>query len=126
MKLELPLLTSDHEIDMQRFVRVMIPDLANEHLPLESLNEEADEGLSWPSRYTALPDIYSRKSTDEKLDVSPVVLSYMANTLDCGNGIPKHVLFENVELPVNKVLLLPHHLLALELTLVPRNRRQDM
>ena len=122
MKLELPLLMSDHEIDMQSFVRVMVSDLANEHLPLESLDEEADEGLSWPSKCTALTDIYSRKSTDERLDVSPVVLSHMANTLDCGDGITKYVLFEDVELPVDKVLLLPHHLLASELTLVDRNR----
>ena len=123
MKLELPLLTSDHEIDMQRFVRVIIPDLANEHLPLESLDEEADEGLSWPSRDAALPDVYSRKNTNEKLEVSPVLLSYMCNTLDYGDGITKHLLFEDVELPAKKVQLLPLYLLALELTLVDRSLR---
>lgn len=126
MKLELPLLTSDHDIDMQRFARVMVPDLANEHLPLESLDEEADEGLSWPSTYAALPDLYSRQSSNEKLEVSPVLMSYMRNALDYGNGITKHVLFENVELQRKEVQLLPHHLLALELTLIDRNRSQDM
>ena len=127
MKLELPLLMSDHEIDLHSFVRLMVPDLAKEHLPLESLDEEADEGLSWPSRYAALQNVYSRKSTNEKMEVSSAVLSYLRSTLDYDNEITKNALFEDVELPANKVqLLAPHHLLALELTLVARNVGSDI
>ena len=103
MKLELPLLRSDHDLDMQDFPRTLVPDLANEHLPLESLDEEADEGLSWPSRYSTLLDMYSFKSMAEKFEVSPDLLSLMRNALGHENGTAEHMAFEAVEILQSKV-----------------------
>ena len=73
MKLELPMLSTDHELDMSEFAKSVIPDLINEHLPLESLDEEADEGMSWPSAFTDLLDDVFQRFKAEKV----VVLGYL-------------------------------------------------
>ena len=70
LKQELPLLSSDHELDLLNFVPRIVPNLEDEFLPLENLDEEADEGLTWPSKYYELPEIYDRKSRSEKFEIS--------------------------------------------------------
>lgn len=77
MKIEIPMLRTDHEDDVRAFCRPMMPDLANEHLPLESLDQEADEGLTWPSSCQKLPDQYMRAAEKERLEVSIVELNYL-------------------------------------------------
>lgn len=74
MKVETPILTTDHESDMQAFGCPIMPDLTNEHLPLESLDEEGDEGLTWPSAYEELPGIYLQTLWKEALEVSTEAL----------------------------------------------------
>lgn len=81
MKIEIPMLKTDHESDMQAFPCLMMPDLANEHLPLESLDNEADEGLMWPSSCQKLPDQYMRAAETERLDVSIDELNYLQASL---------------------------------------------
>ena len=82
LKLELPLLRSDHEVDMLNFGHQVLPDLEHEFLPLEAVNEEADEGLTWPSTCYQLPEKFANKSTSEKLCVSSNALAYLQETLN--------------------------------------------
>lgn len=70
MKHELPLLRSDHELDVLRFASPIVPDLENAFLPLETVDVEEDEGLEWPSSYYALPDEVDQKSKSEKIEAS--------------------------------------------------------
>ena len=77
MKIEIPILVTDHESDMRAFRELMVPDLANEHLPLESLDEEADEGPTWPSACQELPDRYMQIAREERLELSIDVLRYL-------------------------------------------------
>ncbi|KAI9705433.1 MAG: hypothetical protein M1836_006188 [Candelina mexicana] len=54
-KLELPLLRTDHELDVREFGQRIIPDFRRLNLPLEKVDEEDDEGLSWPKNTYRLP-----------------------------------------------------------------------
>ncbi|MCJ1378583.1 hypothetical protein MMC17_001682 [Xylographa soralifera] len=93
LKLEPPLLRSDHELDMRQFGRRIVPDLSSEHLPLEKVNDESDEGLGWPSSYGELPTEASARSLVEKLAISKDVLLYLRDTLqqfDPGEEQPRY------------------------------------
>lgn len=81
LKIEEPLLRSDHTLDMQQFGGWIIPDLANERLPLEKVNDEEDEGLVWPSKYDELRSSAANKSESEKLVVSKDILLYLNGVL---------------------------------------------
>ena len=82
LKLELPLLRSDHEVDMLNFGPQIVPDLEHEFLPLETVNEEVDEGLAWPPPCYQLPGKFANKSASEKLHVSSNALAYLQETLN--------------------------------------------
>ena len=81
LKQELPLLRSDHESDMQEFACRTVPDLKNELLPLEPIDEEADEGLEWPEKYRELSDQIWCNIQSEKLVVPREALYYLQQTL---------------------------------------------
>ena len=81
-KLELPLLRSDHEMDMLELLRRSEPDLAEEFIPFEKVDDEQDEGLAWPSYCYAWPDWYFQQAENEKLEVTRDVFSYMNAALD--------------------------------------------
>ncbi|KAL8825383.1 MAG: hypothetical protein Q9191_004451 [Dirinaria sp. TL-2023a] len=81
MKVEVPMLTTDHEIDMLHFASPLVPDLAHEHLPFESVDDEADQGLFWPSQLYRLPDEYMTEAEKEQLEISKDDLMSMHETL---------------------------------------------
>lgn len=81
LKIELPLLRSDHELDVQQFVGRNVPNLANDHLPLEKVDDERDEGLSWPSSYIDYQINATARSVTEKIDVSKDVVLYIRDIL---------------------------------------------
>ena len=81
LKQELPMLRTDHELDMRNFAPQIIPNLVHEFLPLERVDEEADEGLKWPVKYSALPEEFASKFQSERLQVPVNVLVYLKNTL---------------------------------------------
>ncbi|KAL2044333.1 hypothetical protein N7G274_003038 [Stereocaulon virgatum] len=81
MKHELPLLRSVHELDMLNFAPQVVTDLKHEFLPLETVDEEADEGLTWPSKCHDLPDQYARRSASEKLQVSSDAFAFLKEIL---------------------------------------------
>lgn len=81
-KHELPLLRTDHEVDMLDFAHRIVPNLANEFFPFEKVNDEEDEGFGWPSKYLALPEEVFQRAQSEKLVVAKDVLAYIASVLD--------------------------------------------
>jgi hypothetical protein len=70
LKMELPILRTDHELDMRSFGCQVVPDLSGNNIPFEGVDEENDEGLSWPSASLDLPKIFEEKAKGEKLEVS--------------------------------------------------------
>ncbi|KAL8665911.1 MAG: hypothetical protein Q9202_001847 [Teloschistes flavicans] len=81
-KLESPLLRTDHEADMLMFVRKIEPNLAEELLPTEKVDDELDEGFRWPSYCRDLPDKVFQEAQSEKLEVPKDVLGYIKAALD--------------------------------------------
>ncbi|KAL8930988.1 MAG: hypothetical protein Q9208_000089 [Pyrenodesmia sp. 3 TL-2023] len=83
-KQELPLLRTDHEVDMLNFAHRIVPNLADEFFPSEKVNDEEDEGFGWPSKYLALPEQVFQRAQNEKLVVGKDVLAYIGSVLDTG------------------------------------------
>ncbi len=103
MKQELPLLRSDPELDQLRFAPKIVPDLEHEFLPLETVDEEADEGLEWPTSCYDLPDQLHRKVKAEKLEVSNDALLFLQEALNFGLQDDEPAAVEDVELPYTTV-----------------------
>ncbi|KAL8821598.1 MAG: hypothetical protein Q9223_000387 [Gallowayella weberi] len=82
LKIELPLLRSDHEADMLDFVHYIEPNLANEFIPFEKVDDEQDEGLGWPSYCHDWPEMFFQKAQSEKMNVAKDVVLYLNATLD--------------------------------------------
>lgn len=87
LKLEQPLLRTDHEFDVQDFLnlREEVPLLANTPLEPIQLNEENDEGLSWSMKNQDLPKQLDAQLKNEKLEVSSNGLSMLASILKPGS-----------------------------------------
>jgi hypothetical protein len=82
-RLELPLLKTDHETDCKHFARrddfeIKLQDVK---LPLEMVNEESNEGLIWPSRFSALGVEVLEELKREKISVSKDVIFYLQTSL---------------------------------------------
>jgi hypothetical protein len=70
LKLELPLLRTDNELDLLGFGSTKIPNVADAHIPIESIEEENDEGLQWPFQYLDFPGRIFKGIEKEKIQVS--------------------------------------------------------
>ncbi|MCJ1472400.1 hypothetical protein MMC13_001048 [Lambiella insularis] len=81
LKIESPLLRSDHELDVRHFGGRIIPNLANEHLPYEKVDDERDEGLCWPNSYNDIHTKATLMSAAEKFEVSRDIVLYIRDTL---------------------------------------------
>ena len=103
MKLELPLLRTDHEIDVIRFASPIVPDLENEFLPTETVDTEEDEGLEWPSSFRALPDKFSNILKSEKIGASKDDFLYLQKTVSCHLEGVDNIGFEMADLSYKKV-----------------------
>ena len=99
LKHELPLLRSDHELDMLQFAPRIVPDLEHEFLPLDNTSDEADEGFTWPAACYQLPEEYSRRSTSEKLQVSGDAFVCLQETLNFHREDGNPGVFEHDEVP---------------------------
>ncbi|KAI9792630.1 MAG: hypothetical protein M1833_001034 [Piccolia ochrophora] len=69
LKLEPPILHTDHELDIRNFGPHLEPDIEHVNLPLQRVDEERDEGLTWPSSSYKLPRQYDAKVDAERLEV---------------------------------------------------------
>lgn len=69
LKHDLPVLRSDPEVDLRRFAAGFELDVRElrRNIPLEKIDEEADEGLGWPARVTGLVREVARGVQREKI-----------------------------------------------------------
>lgn len=83
LRVELPLLRSDHATDCREWAKkVDIPVLLEHHnLPEEILNDELDEGLGWPTSYLDLPQQFDKKTEEEKIVVDRSAMLGLADML---------------------------------------------
>jgi hypothetical protein len=82
-KLELPLLKTDHETDCKNFARrddfeIKLCDIK---FPLEVVNEENNEGIAWPSRFSSIGAHVLEKLKQEKITVSREDLIHLQDAL---------------------------------------------
>ena len=84
-KVEIPLLKTDHELDMYAFYRSQRSDeLPNYQIPLEQLNDEADDGMAWPSSCNGLPARYDEELAAEKISVTRDILLQLQSNIKDG------------------------------------------
>jgi hypothetical protein len=81
-KLELPLLKSDHEMDLNRFIRQPRPDLSSLVLPFEPVDQESNEGFDWHPSMLELPKDEENKIWKERLQIPKETLIYIKEILD--------------------------------------------
>ena len=81
LKLELPVLTSDYELDSLSFGSTTLPDFKKLQIPSEAIDEQNDEGFEWPTTYLDYPARCDTNFKAEKLSVSKNALVYLQNTL---------------------------------------------
>lgn len=81
LKQELPILSTDPDLDVIGFGSVALPDLQHEKIPFEVVNEENDEGFQWPTRYFAYPSQVSETVKHEKLVVPREALVLLQQTI---------------------------------------------
>jgi hypothetical protein len=84
LKIELPLLHSDHEGDCEQFGRregfeVKLEDVK---LPFEVVSEESGQGLKWPSHFRALGTKTTEELKQERISVSKDTVGYLSGTLE--------------------------------------------
>lgn len=95
LKLELPLLKSDHERDCKEFARrdtfeIKLQDIK---LPLELIDEEKGEGLGWPRSLRAYGQEIIDQAKKEKIMVKRDTMTFIQNsvriewTTDDENGL---------------------------------------
>jgi len=81
LRQELPVLRSDHELDLLNFGDTAVPDFKNSQIPSEITVEENDEGFGWPTRYLDYPAQCDARVKAEKLAISREVLVYLQDTI---------------------------------------------
>jgi hypothetical protein len=95
MRLELPLLLSDHEIDCREFAKRegFEIELENVRLPLEILDEEKNEGLGFSPRLWNLGAEKIEELKREKISVTRETLQYIQDAirLDWAEGNEKEI-----------------------------------
>lgn len=91
MKIDPPLLQSDHELDLLAFSSGKISiDPSELDLPFEKLEVENDEALEWPLYYMDFPAQVWERVRTEKLDCAKEVLLYIQEIRNVGwdgNGV---------------------------------------
>lgn len=81
MKQELPLLRSDNDLDLRHFGQRVEPDMRTINLRAIVVDDEADEGLRWPSRLQSLPAEIDTQMTTERLRVGGQAAQFLHDTL---------------------------------------------
>ncbi|KAF2649237.1 hypothetical protein K491DRAFT_735318 [Lophiostoma macrostomum CBS 122681] len=81
LKQEVPLLRSDHELDVHAFGDTKIPSLNTVKIPLETIDNENDEGLEWPSSYQKFTSLCDRELKHEKISIPKDVLVYLQDAV---------------------------------------------
>ena len=84
LKLELPLLKTNHELDMRDFCSLPASALSQINFSLEELDDETGESLTWPSSVENLPAQYDAQLKAEKVTITREVLLHLQSSIkDC-------------------------------------------
>ena len=70
LKLEIPLLRTDPDADLEVFRQRQNPCINDENFIYEPLDNEKDEGLQWPSGFANLPNAMLKECSMEKISVT--------------------------------------------------------
>ncbi|KAI9709526.1 MAG: hypothetical protein M1820_003286 [Bogoriella megaspora] len=82
LRLELPLLKTDHELDIRALQPAHPLDVVyEENLPPEELNNESDESLHWSVIHYELPALYGSQIKGEKISVARESLLYLQSSI---------------------------------------------
>jgi hypothetical protein len=81
LKQEIPLVRTDHELDMLSFGSTITLNLDKLKIPLELVDEEKDEGMEWPSKYSACSSQCYEQARSEKLAISRDIFFYLQDTI---------------------------------------------
>lgn len=81
LKQELPILRTDHELDLLGFGSVALPHFRDLKIPSEVTQKEDDEGLEWPPKYLTYPLQCDKRVNSEKLAVSKEALLYLQDAI---------------------------------------------
>jgi len=103
MKQDLPLLSTDNELDLKGFRHIMSPDFVDANLPLEPVDEENNEGLTWPQQFHHLPSQFNAESKSEKLEITKDAFIYLEATVRDNPGSYDLDEIERIELTYIRV-----------------------
>lgn len=83
LKLDLPVLQTDAELDLLHFGTRIEPNFKSlrTRLPSEDLDEENDEGFGLPTKYSAFPAQCDAKVKSEKLVMTRDALAFLQNAV---------------------------------------------
>lgn len=81
LKMELPLLRTDHDTDMKKLLHRMPVKLPAWNLVPIEVDEESGEGLAWPQEIVGLAAVWDRRAAKEKLQTTREVLKALQDTL---------------------------------------------
>lgn len=84
LKLELPLLEDDEEYTFTEYKQALISDdfeipYSKIIIPAETVNDENDEGMGWPSRYYKVGPSWIKEVRTEKLHVGSDIMYFLQN-----------------------------------------------
>ncbi|ELR09828.1 hypothetical protein VC83_06835 [Pseudogymnoascus destructans] len=80
-KLELPLLRTDPDADLEDFRQRQNPCISDESFIYEPHDIEKDEGIQWPSRFADLPNSLTKDCSMEKITVTRDTMVYLQAAL---------------------------------------------
>ena len=104
LKLDEPMLRTDNETDVKTFAKTK--ERASRlrlSLGKVEINEEMDEGLTWPSSALELPNHYDRLARSEKLAIPKDALLYLKDLVSVGGQSPDHEELVENEISYRKV-----------------------
>jgi hypothetical protein len=81
MRMELPLVLTDHETDMRNFGRSLEPDYRRLKLPMEHADIENDEALEWSQKHIQLPNMRTKDIENEKLEFPRDFIRYLQDLI---------------------------------------------
>lgn len=105
LKVELPLLQSDHPHDVRELLRLcrgrQDPDLTADSLPLERLDASRDEGLDFPETAETLRQYLVTGPRRERLDIDRKTAEYLVQSLCCKPFEQGQLTLDEVRQPVS-------------------------
>ena len=80
--MEIPLLRTDHEMDMLDWGKGKVSDVVNEYFPLETLDDDLDMGMGWPLGVGEVLEECVARSGRERIEMSKEEFLYFQDVLN--------------------------------------------